>query len=124
MPGCGGTNKPQAGRYRYFHQWDVEVYGPFSIESDAEVIEFIASFFKKLGLAVSIEVNDRQLVEQYIRERLGVADDAKIVEMFRAVDKVPKKGGKAAILHEYEDVIEQSKLAGPHRTFAGARLCE
>ena len=102
-------DEPQAGRYRYFHQWDIEVYGPFSIESDAEVIEFIASFFKRLGLPVSIEVNDRQLVEQYIRERLGVADDAKIVEMFRAVDKVPKKGA-AAVLHEYEDVIEQNKL--------------
>jgi histidyl-tRNA synthetase len=102
-------DEPQAGRYRYFHQWDVEVYGPFSIESDAEVIEFIASFFKKLDLPVSIEVNDRQLVEQYIRERLGVADDAKIVEMFRAVDKVPKKGA-AAILHEYKDVIEPARL--------------
>ncbi|MGI0005254.1 MAG: ATP phosphoribosyltransferase regulatory subunit, partial [Nitrososphaera sp.] len=102
-------DEPQAGRYRYFHQWDVEVYGPFSIESDAEVIEFIASFFKKLGLAVSIEVNDRQLVEQYIRERLGVTDDAKVVEMFRAVDKVPKKGA-AAVLHEYKDTVEQGKL--------------
>ena len=28
-------DEPQAGRYRYFHQWDVEVYGPFSQESDA-----------------------------------------------------------------------------------------
>ena len=102
-------DEPQAGRYRYFHQWDIEVYGPFSAESDAEVIEFISAFFKKLGLAVSIEVNDRQLVEQYIRQRLGVADDAKVVEMFRAVDKVPKKGA-SAILKEYEGVIEQSKL--------------
>ncbi|MGI0021036.1 MAG: histidine--tRNA ligase [Nitrososphaera sp.] len=102
-------DEPQAGRYRYFHQWDVEVYGPFSIESDAEVIEFIAAFFKKLGLAVSIEVNDRQLIEQYIRGRLGVADDARVAEMFRAVDKVPKKGA-AAILHEYRDVVEPGKL--------------
>lgn len=34
-------DEPQAGRYRYFHQWDVEVYGPFSQESDAEVIAFV-----------------------------------------------------------------------------------
>src|SRR5688572_4709658 len=39
-------DEPQAGRFRYFHQWDVEIYGPFSIESDAEVIEFVSSFFK------------------------------------------------------------------------------
>jgi histidyl-tRNA synthetase len=25
-------DEPQAGRYRYFHQWDIEVYGPFSPE--------------------------------------------------------------------------------------------
>jgi histidyl-tRNA synthetase len=102
-------DEPQAGRYRYFHQWDIEVYGPFSPESDAEVIEFVAAFFKKLGLPVSIEINNRQLVEQYIREKLGVADEAKIAEMFRAVDKVPKKGAKA-ILQEYKDVVEESKL--------------
>ncbi|MER3408322.1 MAG: histidine--tRNA ligase, partial [Nitrososphaera sp.] len=102
-------DEPQAGRYRYFHQWDIEVYGPFSPESDAEVIEFVATFFKKLGLPVSIEINNRQLVEQYIREKLGVADESKIVEMFRAVDKVPKKGAKA-ILQEYRDVVEESKL--------------
>ena len=102
-------DEPQAGRYRYFHQWDIEVYGPFSPESDAEVIEFISAFFTKLGLAVSIEVNDRQLVEQFIRKRLGVQDDIKMTEMFRAVDKVPKKGA-AAILQEYKGVIEQDKL--------------
>lgn len=102
-------DEPQAGRYRYFHQWDIEVYGPFSPESDAEVIEFVATFFKKLGLPVSIEVNSRQLVEQYIREKLGIGDEAKIVEMFRAVDKVPKKGARA-ILEEYREVVEQSKL--------------
>ena len=54
-------DEPQAGRYRYFHQWDVEVYGPFTQESDAEVIAFVSMFFKKLGLKVAIEVNDRQL---------------------------------------------------------------
>lgn len=102
-------DEPQAGRYRYFHQWDIEVYGPFSPESDAEVIEFVATFFKKLGLPVSIEVNSRQLVEQYIREKLGIGDEAKMVEMFRAIDKVPKKGART-ILDEYKDVVEQPKL--------------
>jgi histidyl-tRNA synthetase len=102
-------DEPQAGRYRYFHQWDVEVYGPFSLESDAEVIEFVSVFFKKLGLDVSIHLNDRQLVEQFIRSRLGISDEAKVLEMFRAVDKVPKKGAQA-VLQEYRDAIEPAKL--------------
>lgn len=102
-------DEPQAGRYRYFHQWDLEVYGPFSQESDAEVIEFVSTFFKKLGLKVAIDVNDRQVVEQYIKTKLGVTDEEKMMEMFRAVDKVPKKG-PAAVLAEYKDRIESAKL--------------
>ena len=102
-------DEPQAGRYRYFHQWDVEVYGPFSQESDAEVIEFVSAFFKKLGLKVAIEVNDRQLIEQYIRTKLGVSSEEGMLEMFRAVDKVPKKGAQA-VLAEYKDRIEPAKL--------------
>ncbi|HEU4604652.1 MAG TPA: histidine--tRNA ligase [Nitrososphaera sp.] len=102
-------DEPQAGRYRYFHQWDVEVYGPFSQESDAEVIEFVSTFFKKLGLKVAIEVNDRQLIEQYIRTKLGISSEEEMLEMFRAVDKVPKKGAQA-VLAEYKDRIEPAKL--------------
>jgi len=102
-------DEPQAGRYRYFHQWDVEVYGPFSQESDAEVIEFVSAFFKKLGLKVTIEVNDRQLIEQYIKTKLGISGEEGMLEMFRAVDKVPKKGSQA-VLTEYKDRIEPSKL--------------
>lgn len=102
-------DEPQAGRYRYFHQWDVEVYGPFSQDSDAEVIEFVSVFFKKLGLKVTIDVNDRQLVEQYIKTRLGISSEEAMLEMFRAVDKVPKKGAQA-VLQEYGDRIESGKL--------------
>ncbi len=102
-------DEPQAGRYRYFHQWDIEVYGPFSQESDAEVIEFVSVFFKKLGLPVSIQVNDRQLVEEFIRSKLGITDEQKVLEMFRAVDKVPKKGAQG-VLQEYRDAVEPAKL--------------
>src|SRR5215469_2168571 len=28
-------DEPQAARYRYFHQWDIELFGSFDIESDA-----------------------------------------------------------------------------------------
>jgi histidyl-tRNA synthetase len=102
-------DEPQAGRYRYFHQWDIEVYGPFSQESDAEVIEFVSAFFSKLGLKVAIEVNDRQLIEQFIKSKLGISTEEEMLEMFRAVDKVPKKGAQG-VLQEYKGKIEQDKL--------------
>ena len=102
-------DEPQAGRYRFFHQWDVEIYGPFSQESDAEIIEFVSSFFKRLGLAVTIEVNDRQLVEQYINKILGISEGEIVLELLRAVDKVPKKGPEA-VIKEYSGKIDPSKL--------------
>jgi histidyl-tRNA synthetase len=102
-------DEPQAERYRYFHQWDIEVYGPFSQESDAEIIEFVYAFFKSLGLKVAIEISDRQFIEQYITERLGISSEETMLEMFRAVDKVPKKGAPA-VLAEYKDKIEPAKM--------------
>jgi len=102
-------DEPQAERYRYFHQWDIEVYGPFSQESDAEVIEFVYTFFRTLGLKAAIEINDRRLLEQYIRKKLDISSEEEMLEMFRAVDKVPKRGPQA-VLAEYKDKIEPAKM--------------
>lgn len=102
-------DEPQAGRYRYFHQWDIEVYGPFSVESDAEVIEFVSRFFDGLGLKVKIHVNDRRLVEEFIRSKLEVTDEQQVADMFRAVDKLPKKGTEL-VMKEYEGRISHEKL--------------
>ena len=102
-------DEPQAARYRYFHQWDIEIYGSFSLESDAEVIEFVSIFLKKLGLKVIIEINDLQLTEQYIQRVLGVYDQKIIREMLRALDKVPKKGLEE-VLKEYSSTIDSTQL--------------
>ena len=102
-------DEPQAARYRYFHQWDIEIYGSFSVESDAEVIEFVSTFLKNLGLKVIIEINDLQLIEQYVQRVLGVYDQKIIREMLRALDKVPKKGIEE-VFKEYSSRIESTLL--------------
>jgi histidyl-tRNA synthetase len=102
-------DEPQAARYRYFHQWDVEIYDSFSVESDAEVIEFVSSFLKKLGLKATIEVNDLKLIVEYIQSVLGVHDQQVIREMLRAIDKVQKKG-QSAVLDEYSSRIDSGLL--------------
>ncbi|MCS6768214.1 MAG: histidine--tRNA ligase [Candidatus Nitrosocaldus sp.] len=93
-------DEPQMGRYRWFHQWDIEIYDNFSIESDAEVIEFTKRYLDSLAVPVRIEVSDRRMLEGIIRKRLGVEDERTVLEMLRAVDKLPKKG-RDAILQEY-----------------------
>ena len=102
-------DEPQAGRYRYFHQWDIEIYGSPGKESDVEVIEFVSLFLKKLGLNVMVEVNDRQLIEEYIQQKLGVTEGQIVADMLRAVDKVAKKS-VSELYKEYKDKISLSVL--------------
>jgi len=95
-------DEPQLGRYRWFHQWDVEIYDSFNTESDAEVIEFTAMYLDSLGLDTVIDICDRELLEDFIRSKLHISDDDMVLEMLRAVDKVPKKGERV-VLKEYSE---------------------
>ena len=115
-------DEPQKGRYRFFHQWNIEIYGKPSIESEAEVIEFTSRLFDVLGLKhIIVDINHRSLVESYIKSVLETEDKAKISDILRAVDKVSKKS-KNEILSEYqkkgyskeklEKILEFSKIKG------------
>ena len=102
-------DEPQAGRYRYFHQWDIEIYDNFNIDSEAEIIEFVSTFFTKLNLEIMIEISDRRILEEYIKLRYGLDDEYSIGNLFRAIDKVPKKGIRQVCI-EYKDVLDEQIL--------------
>jgi len=95
-------DEPQKGRYRFFHQWDIEIFGRANFEYDAEIIEFTSKFFSKLDLQnIVIDISHRKLVQSYIN-KIFESDDSKIVsDMLRAVDKIQKKS-KQDIIAEYE----------------------
>ena len=48
--------RPQAGRFRQFHQFGVECFGPASPAADAEVIALAWEFYRRLGLK-NLELN-------------------------------------------------------------------
>ncbi len=55
---CFRAEKPQAGRYRQFHQLGMELFGAHSPAADAEVIAFVDEFFAVLGIqGISLEIN-------------------------------------------------------------------
>lgn len=55
---CFRAEKPQAGRFREFHQLGMELFGSHSPAADAEVISFVNDFFATLGLSnISLEIN-------------------------------------------------------------------
>lgn len=115
-------DEPQKGRYRYFHQWNVETYGRSDVESEAEVIEFTARLFESLGLEDTIiDISHRGLVESRISEVFGSNEPALIVDVLRAMDKAAKRPHQE-ILDEFakrnrdpkglEEMLEMSSVAG------------
>ena len=112
-------DEPQKGRYRFFHQWNIETFGNLNVEYDAEIIEFTSRFFDKLTLQnITIDINHRKLVESYVNKIISkTKSDRELsplfaVDIFRAIDKIGKKP-KEKILEEYEkkgldlDTLEQ-----------------
>ncbi|NWK06487.1 histidine--tRNA ligase [Marine Group I thaumarchaeote] len=115
-------DEPQKGRYRFFHQWNIETFGNLNTEHDAELIEFTSRFFDSLKLQnISIDINHRKLVESYINQIFESNDTTLLHDIFRAVDKIQKKS-KNEILQEYkqkghspeklEKILEFSNLKG------------
>jgi histidyl-tRNA synthetase len=92
-------DEPQYGKYRWFYQWDAELFGPSNAEADAEVIEFAWSLFRKLGTEPKISVGSRKILEAYITQSLGITDAAKKLDAMRAVDKLSKKS--------FEEIAEE-----------------
>jgi histidyl-tRNA synthetase len=96
-------DEPQKGRYRFFHQWDIEIYGEPSIESDAEIIDFTSKFLTKLGLEnIVIDICDRELIESYVKSIFKSDSSDVIGDILRAVDKIQKKR-KQDIINEYKE---------------------
>ena len=94
-------DEPQKGRYRYFHQWDIEVYGKKTLESEAEIIELTSRLFDSLLLKnIVIDINHRNLVESYINKIFETTDSEKVADILRAIDKIAKKS-KDEILTEF-----------------------
>ena len=96
-------DEPQKGRYRYFHQWDIEVYGKASLESESEIIEITSRLFDSLLLKdITIDINHRNLVESYINKVFDSKDPVLVADILRAVDKIAKKS-KEQILKEFQE---------------------
>jgi histidyl-tRNA synthetase len=115
-------DEPQKGRYRFFHQWDIEIFGKQNTETDAEIIEFTSKFFSNLGLEnIILSISHRKIVQSYISSIFESDEPELISDILRAIDKIQKKS-KQEIISEYEKkgyakenlekIIEFSKLKG------------
>ena len=54
---CFRHDRPQSGRYRQFHQFDLEIFGELSPIADALLILVAYNFFKELQIDTQVQVN-------------------------------------------------------------------
>ena len=125
MSAFGGVfryDEPQKGRYRYFHQWNLEVYGKKNLETEAELVEMTSRLFDSLSIKdIIIDINHRNLVESYINKIFDSKEPKLVADILRAVDKVTKKS-KKDILQEFQEkgydaekmekILEFSQITG------------
>lgn len=98
--------RPQKGRTREFFQWNVDMLGSETAESDAELIAVCATFFKKVGLKsdqVQILINSRELMDLVLK-KLGIDPDLKM-SVFRLIDRMDKLS-----LQQWHDLALSSGL--------------
>lgn len=85
---CFRHEKPQAGRYREFYQFGVELFGAASAAADAQIIALGAAFLRRLGLPFILRLNSigckkcradyqRALVEYFSAHRDKLCDSCK-----------------------------------------------
>ena len=123
LAGVWRYDEPQHARYRWFRQWDLEIFGPPSLEADAEVLEASYRLFEKLGLkSFSVQIGDRGTVQRFINKVLGIKEKERAVEMMRALDKVQKKAlpdlrdeyaGKGFRPEDINKLFEFGSIRGP-----------
>lgn len=80
----------KTGRAREFYQCDVDVCGISGSYIEAEMLEMTISCYKKLGISVYIEINNRKLLQGLIMAS-GIGEDV-INRVILSVDKLAKIG--------------------------------
>lgn len=90
--------RAQAGRYREFKQWDIDVIGDGALDilHDAEMPAIIYGAFSELGIGpFMIRLNNRKILSGYYAH-LGLEGTA-AKEAMRVVDKLEKTGSAKVI---------------------------
>lgn len=104
--------RPQAGRYREFFQFDFDTIGSNSIMADVEVIQVMVATMRELGVEdFQVRFNTRKVLNG-LAEVVGCGDNAK--ELFRIIDKMDKigmDGVKAELQRQPDNSFDENALA-------------
>jgi histidyl-tRNA synthetase len=86
------ADRPQRGRYREFWQCDADIIGSDSLMNEADLLSIAAEVFEKLGIKVSIQLNNRKILEALtIKYRIP----EKFLDFVSLIDKLDKSSFEA-----------------------------
>lgn len=102
------ADRPQKGRYREFYQCDVDVIGSTSLLNEVELIQITDSIFRKLGIGITIKLNNRKILSG-IAEYLNESD--RLTDITVAIDKIDKIGLDAVKAELLERGVAQGAIA-------------
>lgn len=102
-------DEPQFGRYRYFTQWDVEIFGSETPVADAEVISVGADILDNVGLKdFVVRISNRRLTESYLKQ-LGIRSGTQLEQSLRTIDKI-RKVSRAELRKEFKAIKIRDKI--------------
>ncbi len=104
---------PQYGRFREFHQCDVDIVGAQSMLAEAEVLNITYEVFKTLGFKeFKIKINNRKILQSLCKYS-GISPEFEFA-VYRAMDKQERIG--------VDGVAEKLELNGVPQNISGKLL--
>lgn len=85
------ADRPQKGRYREFYQCDADVIGSNSLLNEVEMIQMIDEVFSKLGIGVTIKINNRKILNT-LAKQVGITNKEDFDIFISIIDKIEKEG--------------------------------
>ncbi len=104
--------RPQRGREREFWQLNADIFGVNGALADAEIVEMADEIMKAFGAKDTmyvIRVNHRRLVDQMMKEYLGL-DGERAHKLIKLLDKKDKMGVDEFVAAAHEIVADHEVL--------------
>ena len=117
------ADRPQKGRFRQFHQCDIDIFGDATNTAEIELITATSTYLESIGIGgVTIMINDRRILSGMARAS-GFAE-ADFSQVFITLDKFDKIGESGIEKELLELGYDPACVAKYMEIFRGTRVAE
>jgi histidyl-tRNA synthetase len=105
------ADRPQKGRYQEFYQCDADIIGSTSLLNEVELTQIYAEVFDKLGISVTIRVNNRKLIDELLKHFGIIENKTEVITIIDKIDKIGWDGIREQLLTEGLDKEKIESIA-------------